>query len=92
MITPQPDSTFARATDSARITLRAGTITDEGSEPWVATRIDSKGVDFASVVNKFNNFTWARESPGRWTATLRSIDAQGRGRTTVYPMDRIARR
>lgn len=86
-----PDSLFARVTDSARITFRGGTVADEGSTRWVATRLDSTGVDFASERNATNNFTWTRESPSRWTATLRSIDREGRPRTTVYPMERVRR-
>jgi len=84
-----PDSTFAHATDSASITLRGGTIADEGSARWVATRLESNAVDFASERNASNNFTWTRESQDRWTATLRSSDRQGRAQTTIYPMERI---
>jgi hypothetical protein len=83
------DSTFASATDSARITLRGGTVADEGGARWVATRLDSSAVDFASERDASNNFTWVRESPDRWTATLRSTDRQGHAQTTVYPMERI---
>jgi len=86
------DSTLARATDSARITLRDGTIADEGgSSRWVATRLDSNVVDFTSAKEASNGFAWARESPDRWTATLRSTDAQRRPQTTVYRMERIGR-
>lgn len=86
-----PDSLFARVTDSANITFRGGTVADEGSSRWVATRLDSNAVDFASERNASSNFTWARESPDRWTATLRSIDRQGRAQTTVYQMERVRR-
>lgn len=86
------DSTLARATDSARITLRDGMVADEGgSSRWVATRLDSNVVDFTSAKDASNGFAWARESPDRWTATLRSTDAQRRPRTTVYRMERIGR-
>ncbi len=86
-----PDSLFARVTDSSNITLRGGTVAAEGGARWVATRLDSDAVDFASEGNASNNFTWKRDSPDRWTATLRSNDAQGRPRTTVYPMERVRR-
>ena len=86
-----PDSLFARVTDSSNITLRGGTVADEGGTRWVATRLDPDAVDFASEGNASNNFTWKRDSPDRWTATLRSNDAQGRQRTTVYPMERVRR-
>lgn len=86
------DSTFTRVADSARIGLRGGTIIDEGgSAPWVATRLDSSAVEFASTLDASNGFTWTRESPDRWTATLRSTDRQRRPRTTIYPMERIRR-
>ncbi len=86
-----PDSTFARATDSARITLRNGIIADEGSTRWVATRLDSSIVDFTSEKNASSGFSWARESPDRWKATLRSLNREQQPQTTVYPMERIAR-
>ena len=86
-----PDSTFARATDSARITLRDGRITDEGSTRWVATRLDSSVVDFTSEKNSSMGFSWARESPDRWKATIRSLNRERQPETTVYPMERLAR-
>src|SRR4026209_2380444 len=42
------DDTFSKATDSSRIMLRAGTVADVGGARWIATRLDSTGVDFAS--------------------------------------------
>lgn len=85
------DSTFARATDSATLTLRGGTITDAGaSAQWAATRLDSSVVDFAPVHGTTDPFTWARESSNRWTATLRSGDP-ARPHTTVYRMERVGR-
>ncbi len=85
-----PDSTLTRATDSARITLRDGTIADEGSTRWVATRLDSNVVDFTSEKNASNGFSWARESQDRWKATLRSLNRERQPQTTVYQMERIA--
>ncbi len=85
------DSAFDRVTDSARITLRAGTVADEGRARWVATRLDSTGVDFASERNASNNFTWARVSPNSWKAVLNSTDKNGQVQTVVYPMQRIRR-
>jgi hypothetical protein len=86
-----PDSLFARVTDSSSISLRGGTVASEGGTRWVATRLDSSAVDFASERNAANNFTWTRESADRWTATLRSTDRDGRPRTIVYPMERVRR-
>jgi hypothetical protein len=84
------DSTFTRATDSASITMRGGTVTDEGvSARWVATRLDSSVVDFAPVQGPSNSFSWARESPDRWTATLHSGDRERP--PTVYRMERVRR-
>ena len=85
------DDTFSKATDSARITLRAGTVADEGGSRWLATRLDSTGVDFASERDASNNFTWARQSRNNWKAVLNSIDRNGKAQTVVYPMLRIGR-
>jgi hypothetical protein len=85
------DDTFSKATDSARITLRAGTVADEGRARWIATRLDSTGVDFASERDASNNFTWARQSRNNWKAVLNSIDRKGQAQTVVYPMQRIGR-
>ena len=85
------DSTFARATDSATIALRGGTVTDAGAAAqWVATRLDSSVVDFAPVQRAYGPFSWASESPNRWTATLRSADPV-RPQATVYRMERVGR-
>jgi hypothetical protein len=85
------DSTLARATDSSRIGLRGGTVASESSTLWLATRLDSNAVDFALERDASNNFTWTRESPDRWTATLRSKNRQGREQVTIYHMQRIGR-
>lgn len=84
------DSTFARATDSATIALRGGTVTDAGAAAqWVATRLDSSVVDFAPMQRAYGPFSWASESPNRWTATLRSADPARP--PTVYRMERVGR-
>jgi hypothetical protein len=85
------DDTFSKATDSARITLRAGTVAHAGGARWLATRLDSTGVDFASERDASNNFTWARQSRNNWKAVLNSIDRKGKAQTVVYPMLRIGR-
>lgn len=85
-----PDSTFAQATDTARLTFRDGTIADEGSSRWMATQLDSNVVDFASEKNAANGFIWARESQDRWKATLRSLNRERQPQTTVYQMERVA--
>jgi hypothetical protein len=84
------DSTLMRATDSAAITLRGGTVTDAGAAAqWVATRLDSTAVDFTPVQPAYGPFSWESESPNRWTATLRSRDPAKA--PTVYRMERVGR-
>ena len=85
------DDTFSKATDSSRIMLRAGTVADEGGARWLATRVDSTGVDFASEHDASNNFTWARVSRNSWKAVLNSIDRNGKAQSVIYPMQRIGR-
>jgi len=64
---------------------------DSGHSRWLATRLDSTGVDFASERDASNNFTWARQSRNNWKAVLNSIDRKGQAQTVVYPMQRIGR-
>ena len=84
------DSTFTRATDSARLSLRNAVIANDGiGARWVATRIDSSSVEFVPRVGASNGFGWTRESPTRWTATLHGTDSAGRTQHTVYSMERV---
>ena len=85
------DDTFSKATDSSRIMLRAGTVADVGGARWIATRLDSTGVDFASEHDASNNFTWAKQSRNSWKAVLNSIDRNGKAQSVIYPMQRIGR-
>lgn len=86
------DSTFARATDSARISLRDGVVANEGATArWVAARLDSASVDFVPARGASNSFSWVRASPNEWTAMLHSTDREGRARHTMYPMERVKR-
>jgi hypothetical protein len=93
VMTGYPDSTFSRPTDNARIVLRGGKVMNEagvdGGPQWFATRLDSTGADFAPGRGARNAFTWARESPTRWTATLRWTDRDGRPQTAVYALHKI---
>ena len=83
------DSTFTRATDSARISLRYGVIANDGAAArWVAHGLDSTSVHFVPGRGASNSFSWVRESPTRWTATLQS-NREGRAQSTVYRMQRI---
>jgi hypothetical protein len=84
------DSTFTRATDSARISLRYGVIANDGAAArWVAQGLDSSSVHFVPMRGASNSFRWVRESPTRWTATLQSPAREGRAQSTVYRMQRI---
>lgn len=85
------DDTFSKATDSSRIMLRGGIVADEGGARWLATRLDSTGVDFASEHDASNNFTWAKQSRNSWKAVLNSIDKNGKAQSVIYPMERIGR-
>jgi hypothetical protein len=86
------DSTFREVSDSSRISLRGGVVADDGgSARWVATRLDSIGVDFAPERGARNHFTWAREDSTKWNATLRWTDEQGRPQTVVYALHRFGR-
>ena len=93
LMTGYPDSTFSRPTDNARIVLRGGKVMNEagvdGGPQWFATRLDSTGVDFTPGRGALNAFTWTRESPTKWNATLRWTDRDGRPQTTVYALHKI---
>jgi hypothetical protein len=88
-----PDSTFGRASGESRIMLRRGVISDEGERSrYVATRLDSAGIDFAPQGGTARNyFTWAREDSTKWNATLRWKDAEGRPQTVMYALHRFGR-
>lgn len=90
-MTSHADSTYGPSNDGSRIALRGGKVTSEGgASQYVATRLDSTGVDFIPIKGR-NAFTWVRESDTRWTATLRFTDADGRPQTVVYAMHRFGR-
>ena len=86
-----PDSTFAKASDdSSRIVLRDSTVANEGkTSRWVASRVDSLGADFVPHFGATNTFTWAKESPTKWLATLRWTDRNGQPQSVVYPMVKV---
>ncbi len=87
-----PDSTFGAPSDSSRILLRGGVVSNEsGSARWVATRLDSTSVDFAPQRGAVNHFTWAQETPTQWNATLRWTDQNGRAQSIMYAIHRFGR-
>jgi hypothetical protein len=86
------DTTFTNPTDRSVIQLRGTTVSDEGGNSrYVATRIDSMGVDFAPERGANNHFSFAREDATKWNATLRWTDAQGQARSVVYALHRFGR-
>jgi hypothetical protein len=86
------DSTFSKETESSRVQLRGGTVSnDSRTARWVATRLDSTGIDFAPHHGASNHFTWAQESPTAWNATIRWTDKEGRPQTVVYALHKFGR-
>jgi hypothetical protein len=85
-----PDATFAKASDSSRVQLRDSTVSNEGGTArWVATRLDSLGADFAPSHGATNTFTWVKESPTKWSATIRWTDRYAQPQSVVYPMVKV---
>jgi len=77
------DSTFARATRTDSVVLRAGQLRFDRA---TAVRVDSAGVDFVANSNGTSSFLWTPKPPG-WTATLRGTHRDGRPYTVVYEME-----
>lgn len=88
-----PDSATLTASDSGEVALRNGTVVSgTAAARWVAAELDSAHVRFVPDQNVTNSFTWLRQSPDRWTATL-SWPAAGDkpARETIYQMERMIR-
>jgi hypothetical protein len=84
------DSTLQGTSDSARIVLRDGTVTNEGGAArWAATRLDATGAAFTPVEGATNSFIWTVERADRWVATLTWTDHAGQPHVATYPMERI---
>jgi hypothetical protein len=80
------DSTFAAATDSGAVFARGDTLYHEaGGAVWRATRVDSVEATFEPHQHATNAFTWHRDGPDAWTATLRQPGATA----TVYRLERV---
>ena len=85
-----PDSTYTAANDSAHIILRNGVLRDSGrAASWVASRVDSAGLDFEPEWGATNTFTWQRDGDS-WTATIQSGSGAGKS-VAVYRMRRVNR-
>jgi hypothetical protein len=90
--TEHPDSTFGTPSGESRIMLRNGVVVDSSARSsYVATRFDSTGVDFAPRRGATNSFTWTREAPTQWSATIRWTDKDGRPQSVVYALHRFGR-
>jgi hypothetical protein len=86
------DSMFTQPNDSSRITLRGGTVASQGATMrWVAERLDTLGVEFAPDSGATNYFSWSKESPNSWTATVRWMDREGKSQRVVYALQRLNR-
>lgn len=83
-----PDSTFATATDSARVQLRADTVRNQGrNASWVVTKWDSTRVDFAPEWGATNTIVWQRDR-NAWNATIETV-VDGKPSIVTYRMERI---
>ena len=90
--TEHPDSTFGTPSGESRIMLRNGIVVDSSMRSsYVATRLDSTGVDFAPRRGATNNFTWTREDTTKWSATIRWVDKDGRPQSVLYALHRFGR-
>ena len=90
--TEHPDSTFGTPSGESRIMLRNGIVVDSSlRSSYVATRLDSTGIDFAPRRGATNNFTWAREDATKWSATIRWVDKDGRPQSVLYALHRFGR-
>ncbi len=90
--TEHPDSTFGTPSGESRIMLRNGIVVDSSMRSsYVATRLDSSGVDLAPRRGATNNFTWTREDTTKWSATIRWVDKDGRPQSVLYALHRFGR-
>ena len=90
--TEHPDSTFGTASGESRIMLRNGIVVDSSMRSsYVATRLDSAGIDFAPRRGATNSFTWTREDTTKWNATIRWVDKNGQSQSVLYALHRFGR-
>lgn len=84
------DSTFRTQKDSATVSLRDGRVIDQGSgAPWIATRLDSNGVNFVSEAAPANHILWSRAAPDGWFAHIFTTDRTGTESRTLLKMERV---
>ena len=85
------DTTFTNPSDRSVISLRGTTVANEGEGArYVVTRIDSTGADFAPERGATNYFTFTREGPTQWSASLRWTE-NGQPKSVVYALHRFGR-
>lgn len=85
------DSTLGAVSDSARIGLRGSQVLDPVHDPeWQVTAFDSTSWRFESIEHAGRAFTWRRDTPDSWTATLESRDAAGNPQQRIYTLVRLA--
>ena len=81
------DSTFRKATDSSRIELRGGVVSQRGGSQYTASLLQPDRIQFLPPGATRGGFTFTRVAADQWTATLHP-SAPG-GRETVYVMRRL---
>jgi hypothetical protein len=81
------DSTFRKPTDSSRIELRGGIVSQRGGSQYTASLVQPDRIQFLPPGAARGGFTFTRVSADQWTATLHP-SAPG-GRETVYVMRRL---
>ena len=81
------DASFSSATDSSRISLRNGEVTN--GPGYVVTAWSENSVHFEPRGTAVNSFTWQQESADRWTARLQWTQ-DGKPSERTYIMTRVA--
>ena len=82
-----PDEKLDKVEDTGRFELKDGQF---GNGNYIASGIDDQGINFEPVAGKAkNSFRWQRESADKWTAILKSTDANGKPKERIYNMERI---
>jgi hypothetical protein len=83
------DSTFQTPTDSSRFELRDGVVVNtKGGQPkYRAVLVQADRIQFRPIGATAGGFSFKRDTPDQWTATLHPSTPGGA--ETVYVMQRI---
>ena len=83
------DAAFLKSTgEKGAIYLADGQILSGSGDPkWKASRLTGDRIEFVSMKDAANGFSWTRKSPDAWTAVLNRPG----GAKTVYEMTRAKR-